>query len=89
MHTICSMLLLAAFFYQLAKSGLPFYGLDPYHNNLPIDHPENAAAVAWAIGDVADGLKDGNPGAAIESGDAEGKSAAISRWAPWIYLKQA
>lgn len=64
---------------QLAASGLPFYGLAPYQNHLPLDHPENAAAVAWLTGDGVDGAEDDSP---VGGGGPEGDGSArtLSRW---------
>lgn len=44
---------------QLAKSGLAFYGLSPYHDYLPLGHPENAAAVEWLTGEQGEISPDG------------------------------
>lgn len=62
---------------QLAKSGLPFYGFAPFHNSLPLGHPDNAAAVSWLIGDA--GAADGNPGATAKAHITDG-SGVMSRW---------
>lgn len=62
---------------QLSKSGLPFYGLAAYNNHLPLDHPDNTAAVAWLMGD--DSSVEANETAAAEGGDARLSPASVSR----------
>eukprot|EP00752_Nemacystus_decipiens_P012187 g10805.t1 len=61
---------------DLAESGLPFYGFAPYHNNLPLGHPDNAAAVSWMIGDSATGESTGETAAGDGAG---GKTGLQSR----------
>lgn len=65
---------------QLAKSGLPFYGLAEYHNHLPLDDPKNVAAVAWLIGEDLDNT-DGVEAADLDGGgEGEQRSGSASRY---------
>lgn len=56
----------------MAKSGLPFYGLSPYHDHRPLGHPENAAAVKWLTGEgetSPDGSAGGGTKDAVKEAD--------------------
>lgn len=66
---------------QLSSVGLPFHGLAPYHNHLPLDHPDNAGAVSWLIGEGAE-REDAGACAAAAAQDGSGQDAPeASRWA--------
>eukprot|EP00903_Cladosiphon_okamuranus_P012352 g11581.t1 len=63
---------------DLADSGLPFYGFAPYHNSLPLGHPDNTAAISWMIGDST--ATAGEPtGEAVEGDSTSGKTGLTSR----------
>ncbi|CAM9226721.1 unnamed protein product, partial [Choristocarpus tenellus] len=36
---------------DLSSEGIPFFGLAPYYDHLPLDHPDNAQAIAWLLGE--------------------------------------
>ncbi|CAM9508779.1 unnamed protein product, partial [Discosporangium mesarthrocarpum] len=47
--------------------GLPFFGLAPYHNHLPLDHIKNSPAIAWLIGERGQEESKEGGGAVVEA----------------------
>ncbi|CAN0183838.1 unnamed protein product, partial [Pylaiella littoralis] len=64
---------------DMAKSGLPFYGFAPYHNDLSLGHPANAAAVSWLIGDCPATDDSAEDPATADATASDGKPAFHSR----------